>query len=123
MPSEQHLAPAPAGALLVQAPAPAGAAILAQACRALWLATLGLMASFMHTRAPAHRALLARRIARNLSTLADQPDCFDARTRDRFARLSQRWSGHAELAAAGEDTPSGGQRLLQSLAALRFSAR
>ena len=61
------------------------AAALADACRALWLATLGLMTAFMQQPAPAHRLLLARRIARNLETLAAQ-DCFSADCRATFAR-------------------------------------
>ena len=67
---------------------------LAQACRALWIATLSLMTAFMQQQAPAHRYLLARRIGRNLETLAGQ-DCFDAPCRARFARLArQRHNGN-----------------------------
>jgi hypothetical protein len=73
---------------------PTAPASLEQACRALWLATLSLMAAFMHQPAPAHRHLLARRIARNLATLAEQP-CFTADTRGRFARLAARWEATA----------------------------
>ncbi|MCR6679031.1 hypothetical protein NVV43_26420, partial [Escherichia marmotae] len=50
-------------------PASEHAQALADACRALWLATVSLMTAFMQTQAPAHRLLLARRIARNLDTL------------------------------------------------------
>ena len=39
---------------------------LSRACSALWTATLSLMAAFMQTSAPAHRYLIARKIARNL---------------------------------------------------------
>ena len=59
---------------------------LHEASRALWLATLSLMAAFMQTQAPAHRYLLARRIARNFETLRSQ-DCFSADCRRRFDRL------------------------------------
>jgi len=67
---------------------------LAAASRALWLATLGLMTAFMQTPAPAHRLLLARRIARNLETLARQ-ECFDAGCRARFDSLGRRWQARA----------------------------
>lgn len=76
----------------------ATASALAQACGALWLATLSLMAAFMHTRAPAHRYLLARRIARNLQTLGEQ-ECFSGECRRRFARLGLRWQKRAQLPA------------------------
>ncbi|MES2939696.1 MAG: hypothetical protein V4864_18580 [Pseudomonadota bacterium] len=68
---------------------------LAQACKALWLATLSLMAAFMQTQAPAHRLLLARRVARNLQTLQEQ-DCFSTGTRATFARLSRHWADKAQ---------------------------
>jgi hypothetical protein len=68
---------------------------LAQACKALWLATLSLMTAFMQTQAQAHRLLLARRIARNLQTLQGQ-DCFSTGTRATFARLSRRWAATAQ---------------------------
>jgi hypothetical protein len=64
---------------------------LRHACGALWLATLSLMTAYMRTQAPAHRYLLARRIAANLGTLQAQ-DCFGAKSRRSFARLSSRWS-------------------------------
>ena len=67
---------------------------LADACAALWLATLSLMTAFMQQRAPAHRYHLARRISRNLDTLSQQ-DCFEADCRDRFRRLSDRWDSRA----------------------------
>jgi hypothetical protein len=88
-PSSPSDAPAP-----VAAPA-APALQLAQACRALWVATLSLMTAFMQLQAPAHRCLLARRIARNLETLARQ-ECFDAGCRARFARLAPRWHARAQ---------------------------
>ena len=68
---------------------------LAHACKALWLATLALMTAYMHNRAPAHRCLLARRIARNLHTLREQ-DCFSVDCRHRFERLACHWEAKAE---------------------------
>jgi len=76
------------------APTPPAATTLAEASRALWLATLSLMTAFMQMQAPAHRYLLARRIARNLHTLGDQ-ECFSAENRKRFARLRVRWESQA----------------------------
>jgi hypothetical protein len=67
---------------------------LAAANRALWLATLGLMTAFMQTPAPAHRYLLARRIARNFETLSHQ-GCFDDGCRASFGRLGRRWEARA----------------------------
>ena len=67
---------------------------LAEASRALWLATLSLMTAFMHLQAPAHRYLLARRIARNLRTLGEQ-ECFTADCRRTFERLGARWESKA----------------------------
>ncbi|MBC5767893.1 hypothetical protein [Ramlibacter albus] len=67
---------------------------LAEASRALWLATLSLMTAFMQMQAPAHRYLLASRIARNLRMLGQQ-ECFSQDCRDRFARLCTRWEGQA----------------------------
>lgn len=80
---------------------------LAQASRALWIATLSLMTAFMQNPAPAHRYLLARRIARNLDTLARQ-DCFDAGCRARFSRLARRWHDRAESLAPGAPAPRRG---------------
>jgi len=74
----------------------ADASALSQACTALWLATLSLMTAFMQNPAPAHRYLLARRIARNLATLHEQ-ECFTQRTRASFAKLAKRWQRKAEL--------------------------
>lgn len=81
---------------------PAGASVpaaLAQACGALWMATLSLMTAYMQQGAPAHRLLLARRIARNLDTLSAQ-ECFSAASRRKFAQLAARWQarGRAEPA-------------------------
>lgn len=95
MPSVQAATPSPS---VARAAAPASAAPplqLAQASRALWVATLSLMTAFMQLQAPAHRYLLARRIARNLETLARQ-ECFDAGCRARFARLAPRWHARAQ---------------------------
>ena len=99
-------------------PAPASleadmlAAQLATACTALWTATLSLMTAFMHTPAPAHRYLMARKIARNLATLQEQ-DCFSASSRASFARLCRRWSDKADRLAPQEHLPRGGIGLLQ----------
>jgi hypothetical protein len=68
---------------------------LAAANRALWTATLALMTAFMQSTAPAHRYLLARRIARNFETLSGQ-DCFDASCRATFGRLATRWEARPE---------------------------
>ena len=48
----------------------ASACPLERACVALWSATLSLMAAYMQQPAPAHRLLLARRIAANFDILA-----------------------------------------------------
>ena len=79
---------------------------LAQACGALWLATLSLMTAFMQTQAPAHRHLLARRIARNLGTLAGQ-DCFSTDCRATFRKLAARWDAQAERFAPQQAGESG----------------
>jgi hypothetical protein len=79
---------------------------LQQASAALWLATLSLMTAFMQTGAPAHRYLLARRIARNLDTLRHQ-ECFPQRTRETFAKLSKRWHGRAEQLSPAPAESSG----------------
>ncbi len=80
---------------------------LARAGCALWLATLSLMTAYMHQQAAAHRALLARRIARNLHTLQGL-ECFGEDCRWRFGRLARKWEqcgkpcetrGHASLGA------------------------
>lgn len=98
-------------------PAPAEserlAAQMAQACAALWTATLSLMAAFMQTSAPAHRYLMARRIARNLATLEAQ-DCFSTRSRASFAKLSRRWSDKADRLAPQPPRPRGVVGLLQA---------
>ncbi|HZY19019.1 MAG TPA: hypothetical protein VFE82_11095 [Ramlibacter sp.] len=90
---------------------PPSAPTLQDASRALWLATLSLMAAFMQTQAPAHRYLMARRIARNFETLREQ-ECFDADCRRRFARLGSRWQAQADR-LQGRPAPSPWQRMLQ----------
>lgn len=84
---------------------PAVQAALSQASGALWLATLSLMTAFMRTPAPAHRLLLARRIARNFDTLREQ-ECFTAGARASFAMLARRWRRKADLLSPASDTPS-----------------
>jgi len=82
---------------------------LASACAALWTATLSLMAAFMKTPAPAHRYLIARRIARNLATLHRQEECFSDHSRASFLALSRRWSDRADRLAPGQQPrPRGG---------------
>lgn len=95
LPSAPSTAHTPAGV------APSPAFQLAQANRALWLATLALMTAFMQNQAQAHRYLLARRISRNLDTLSRQ-DCFDGGCRARFARLARRWQARSEQCAPDE---------------------
>jgi hypothetical protein len=99
---------------MTQPEAADGAAALARACNALWLATLSLMTAFMQTQAPAHRLLLARRIARNLRTLQAQ-ECFAPACHERFARLAKRWEGHAKQSQPQSNPGQGGQRLLDIL--------
>lgn len=110
MPSHQDPSSGPspdAASLPGLAVAASPAAQLAQASRALWLATLSLMTAFMQTPAPAHRYLLARRIGRNFDTLSRQ-DCFDAGCRRSFTRLAQRWQARAEQCAPAPATPRRG---------------
>jgi hypothetical protein len=85
---------------------------LSRACTALWTATLSLMTAFMHTAAPAHRYLLARRIARNLATLREQ-ECFTSQSRDAFARLSRRWDDKADRLDPQEDRRPRGSGVLR----------
>jgi len=80
---------------------------LSRACAALWMATLSLMTAFMQNPAPAHRYLIARKIARNLGTLREQ-DCFTRECRMIFNNLSQRWTAKADQLASQEDRPRGG---------------
>jgi hypothetical protein len=86
---------------------------LQQACIALWSATLALMTAYMHQRAPAHRLLLARRIAANMDTLARQ-DSFAPASRASFARLHERWNVIAASLARPAPT-EGGRGLFQQL--------
>jgi hypothetical protein len=68
---------------------------LAQACQSLWLATLSLMTAYMHNGAPAHRYLLARRIARNFTTLCEQGN-YGPATYAHFSQLAKRWQRIAD---------------------------
>ena len=89
---------------------------LAEACHALWSATLSLMVAFMHTSAPAHRYLLARRIARNYETLLREGDCFTPEARASFAKLASRWADKAEkLSPQQQGRPTGGLGILARL--------
>jgi hypothetical protein len=110
MPSPQDAGPLPFLFPSESAPAeasPSPAQQLALASRALWLATLSLMTAYMQHTAPAHRVLLARRIARNLDVLAGQ-DCFAAGCRDSFARLARRWQARADQLAPEGAAPRRG---------------
>ena len=71
---------------------------LAAANRALWTATLALMAAFMQVTGPAQRRQLAGRIACNLDILSRQ-DSFDQGCRATFAQLAQRWQARCEQRA------------------------
>jgi hypothetical protein len=71
------------------------------------------MTAFMHNAAPAHRFLLARRIARNLDTLHGQ-ECFSPDSRASFARLARRWEAKA-CALDPQQQASGGTGVLASL--------
>lgn len=100
------------------AAAHADALALSRACTALWTATLSLMAAFMQTSAPAHRYLIARKIARNLETLR-QEDCFTPECRATFGKLSERWANKADQLGRQEDQPRGGIGFLQPLWKMR----
>lgn len=84
---------------------------LSRACTALWMATLSLMAAFMQTPAPAHRLLIARKIAKNFALLHEQ-DCFTVECRASFSKLAQRWTAKAEQLGSQQDRPRGGLGLL-----------
>lgn len=88
---------------------------LTRACTALWVATLSLMTAFMQTPAPAHRYLIARKIAKNLHLLREQEEVFTAECRMIFADLARRWTAKAERLAPG-DRPRNGMGLLQRVA-------
>jgi len=98
------------------APDSADLAALSGAGSALWLATLSLMTAFMRTAAPAHRYLLATRISRNFETLCTQ-ECFSAKTRASFSRLSMHWSEKAEALSPNGRKPRGMLARLQRLIA------
>jgi hypothetical protein len=53
------------------------------------------MTAYMHTSAPAHRYLLASRIARNFGALREQ-EFFDDCTRASFSKLARRWESKAD---------------------------
>jgi hypothetical protein len=92
---------------LLDADTDANAVKLSRACAALWTATLALMTAFMQTPAPAHRVLIARKIAKNLKLLHEQ-ECFTTECRMIFSNLGQRWTAKAELLARQDDRPRGG---------------
>ncbi|HSI55029.1 MAG: hypothetical protein ACAH21_13565 [Ramlibacter sp.] len=94
--------------------AAADMAALSRACAALWTANLSLMTAFMQVQAPAHRYLMARKVARNFNTLADQP-CFSAASRESFARLAGRWTVKADRLSPHEVRPRKGPGLLARL--------
>jgi len=94
--------------------APLTAPTLQDASRALWLATVSLMAAFMQTQAPAHRYLLARRIARNFETLRAQ-ECFTPDCRQRFSRLGSRWNERADRLRDGDAAAPRWQQVLRRL--------
>lgn len=85
---------------------------LEAACAALWSATLSLMAAYLHAPGPAHRLLLARRIAANFGTLSGQ-EVFSSASRAAFERLHLRWQGtaHDLVRASAPAEPGGGLRI------------
>jgi methionine-rich copper-binding protein CopC len=98
------------------APSTAELTELTLACTSLWLSTLSLMTAFMQQRAPAHRYLLAQRIARNFATLRAQPECFSEDTLDKFEALERRWQLKAErLSPSRTQQPAGMLERLQRL--------
>jgi hypothetical protein len=70
------------------------------------------MTAFMHNHAPAHRYLIARKIAKNLAMLHREEQVFSAECRMIFANLAQRWTANADQLARQEDQPRGGRALL-----------
>jgi len=98
---------------LLDADADANAVQLSRACAALWTATLALMTAFMQNQAPAHRVLIARKIAKNLKLLHEQ-ECFTTECRMIFSNLAQRWTANADLLDRQDDHPRGGFGLLQT---------
>jgi hypothetical protein len=101
----------------ISAPDAAEISALSEACHSLWLATLSLMTAFMQTPAPAHRLMLARRIARNFATLRDQEECFTPDARESFARLAARWQLRVERLSPAGDAQQGVFTRLQRLLA------
>ncbi|HEY0883721.1 MAG TPA: hypothetical protein VGE20_00475 [Ramlibacter sp.] len=87
---------------------------LAQACSALWVATLSLMTAFMQNAAPAHRYLIARKIAKNLAMLREEEAVFSPECRMIFNNLAQRWSAKADQLASAQDRPRDGTGLLHA---------
>ena len=87
---------------------------LTQACNALWVATLSLMTAFMQTAAPAHRYLIARKIAKNLAMLREEETVFSAECRMIFNNLAQRWLAKADQLAPEAQRPRDGMGLLQA---------
>lgn len=86
---------------------------LQSACTGLWVATLSLMTAFMHNQAPAHRCLIARKIAKNLAMLHREEQVFTVECRMIFSNLAQRWTVNADQLVANHDKASGGIGLLQ----------
>lgn len=93
---------------------------LQRACTALWVATLSLMTAFLHNTAPAHRLLIARKVAKNLSMLREEEQVFTAECRMIFSNLAQRWHDKAEQLASPADRPGRGMAQIQA-ARLRAS--
>ena len=83
---------------------------LQRACTALWVATLSLMTAFMHNNAPAHRCLIARKIAKNLTMLHEEEQVFTVECRMIFSNLAQRWTAKADQLALQDERPRGGIR-------------
>lgn len=83
---------------------------LQRACTALWVATLSLMTAFMHNNAPAHRCLIARKIAKNLNMLHEEEQVFTVECRMIFSNLAQRWTAKADQLALQDERPRGGIR-------------
>ena len=102
---------------LLAADADANALKLSRACAALWTATLALMTAFMQNPAPAHRLLIARKIAKNLKVLHEQ-ECFTTECRMIFSNLAQRWTAKADLLDPQDEQTRGGafERLQHALA-------
>jgi hypothetical protein len=50
------------------------------------------MNTYLQTRGPAQRVMLARRIARNVQTLQRESARFAPASREAFVRLARRWA-------------------------------